>query len=188
VGKQAFFDRLYFAMNLIKDKLEQPQYEIRGYEADDVISLFLKTAIEQCRGEKQYFLIVSTDKDYMQLIQSDAEKSIVQLKMGKQWEFISYKSFCKEFGILPQQYPSFLALMGDRSDGVKGVPGIGEKRALEVIQKHGDVRDWIFSGDDLNCPLRRKCLDNRDGIQRDLLLVNLQNSRIFGKETLELEN
>ena len=197
IGKQAFFDRLYFAMDLMKSELKLErfsrvqyfkQYQIKGYEADDVISLFLKTAIEKYSGEKQYFLIVSTDKDYMQLIADDNEKSVVQLKMGKEWKFVTYKSFCSEFGISPEQYPSILALMGDKSDSVKGVPGIGEKRAIEVVKKHGDVRDWIFSGDDLGCDLRRKCLDNRDGIQRDLMLVDLQNSRIFGKEVIELED
>jgi len=184
-GKKPFFDELYFSMDLMKEKLDYKQYQIKGYEADDVISLFIKTVLEKF-SKKQYFLIVSTDKDYMQLIADNEIKGIVQLKIGKEWKYITYEKFCKLYKIKPEEYASILALMGDASDNLKGVPGIGEKRAFQVIQKHGDIRNWIFDKDDKEDKLRRKCLDNRDLIQKALFLVDLQDTKILKEETLEL--
>jgi len=165
-------------MDLLKEKLEDKQYQIEGYEADDVISLFIRTVSEKF-DKKQYFLIVSTDKDYMQLIEDNETKGVAQLKPGKNWEYVTYEKFCKLYGFEPSYYASILALMGDSSDNVKGVPGIGEKRAADLVRKYGDLRKWILDKDDEGDPMKRTCLNNVEGIERDLRLVDLENSDIF---------
>ncbi|MDD3340757.1 MAG: DNA polymerase I [Bacilli bacterium] len=112
-------------------------YEIDNYEADDIIGTFA----EYCNKDEQYEgLIVSSDKDLLQLISDD-----VEIKLLKQKDYIRYnkESFKEEYGIDPIHVIDLKALMGDASDHIPGVKGIGEKTALKLLHQFGTL-DGIY--------------------------------------------
>lgn len=109
--------------------------ELAPYEADDIIGTIAKKAEE---NEDYYSLIVSSDKDLLQLISFETE-----IKLLKQSGFIRYneESFKKDYGIDPIKIIDLKSLMGDSSDNIPGVKGIGEKTALKLLQEYGSLDD-----------------------------------------------
>ena len=105
-------------------------YEIDNYEADDIIGTFAK----YCDEEENFIgTIISSDKDLLQLISKD-----VDIKLLKQKDYIRYneKSFKEEWGIDPINIIDLKALMGDASDNIPGVKGVGEKTALKLLHDY----------------------------------------------------
>ena len=116
-------------------------YEIDNYEADDIIGTFAK----YCDEEEDFIgTIVSSDKDLLQLISSD-----VDIKLLKQKDYIRYnlESFKEEWGIDPINIIDLKALMGDSSDNIPGVKGIGEKGALKLLHEYKTL-DGIYENID----------------------------------------
>lgn len=112
-------------------------YEIDNYEADDIIGTFAKF----CDDEPDFIgTIVSSDKDLLQLISSD-----VDIKLLKSHDYIRYNetSFEAEYGIKPINIIDLKALMGDSSDNIPGVKGVGEKTALKLLQDYKTL-DGIY--------------------------------------------
>lgn len=112
-------------------------YEIDNYEADDIIGTFA----EYCNKDSNYEgVIISSDKDLLQLISED-----VEMKLLKQKDYIRYnkKTFKEEYGIEPENVIDLKALMGDASDNIPGVKGIGEKTALKLLHQYGSL-DSIY--------------------------------------------
>ncbi len=116
-------------------------YEIDNYEADDIIGTFAK----YCDEEEDFIgTIISSDKDLLQLISSD-----VDIKLLKQKDYIRYnlESFKEEWGIDPINIIDLKALMGDSSDNIPGVKGIGEKGALKLLHEYKNL-DGIYENID----------------------------------------
>ena len=112
-------------------------YEIDNYEADDIIGTFAK----YCDLEEDFIgTIISSDKDLLQLISKD-----VDIKLLKQKDYIRYneKTFNEEYGINPINIIDLKALMGDSSDNIPGVKGIGEKTALKLLHEYKTL-DGIY--------------------------------------------
>lgn len=105
------------------------QYRRSGVEADDIICLLSK----KIKGK---IIIVSTDKDFLQLI--DHKVSVLNPMTGVLWtvsNFIDYKGY----GFTPAQYLEFKCLVGDPSDNIKGVPNVGEETAKSILNEHGCI-------------------------------------------------
>ena len=105
-------------------------YEIDNYEADDIIGTFA----HYCDLEPDFIgTIISSDKDLLQLISPD-----VDIKLLKQKDYIRYneESFKKAYGFEPIHMIDLKALMGDASDNIPGVRGVGEKTALKLISEY----------------------------------------------------
>ncbi len=107
-----------------------PIYAVKGYEADDVISTFVK----KLSDKHIEIVIVTSDKDMEQLLSPQVKIYNVKKDM-----IIDQEVLLKEKGIRPDQVVDVLALSGDTVDNVPGVPGIGSKTALELIQKWGSL-------------------------------------------------
>ncbi len=124
--------------------------ELAPYEADDIIGTVAKLA----ENNKDYYsLIVSSDKDLLQLISFETE-----VKLLKTSGFIKYNndSFEKEWGIEPIKIIDLKALMGDASDNIPGVKGIGEKTALKLLQEYKSL-DGIYEHiDEIKGKLKEK--------------------------------
>jgi DNA polymerase-1 len=108
--------------------------EIPGFEADDVMGTLAKRAERE--GIETY--LVTGDKDFMQLV-SPLVKIYSLRKVGNQQEILDAAGVQEKFGVPPQRVIEVLALMGDSSDNVPGIPGIGEKTAVKLIQDYGDL-------------------------------------------------
>ena len=116
-------------------------YEIDNYEADDIIGTFAKL----CNEDDNYIgTIISSDKDLLQLISPQ-----VDIKLLKQKDYIRYnvESFKKDYGIDPINIIDLKALMGDSSDNIPGVKGIGEKTALKLLHEYKTL-DGIYENID----------------------------------------
>ena len=116
-------------------------YEIDNYEADDIIGTFAN----YCDKDDNYDgTIISSDKDLLQLISSH-----VDIKLLKQKDYIRYNvdTFKEAYGINPINIIDLKALMGDSSDNIPGVKGIGEKTALKLLQQYGTL-DGIYENID----------------------------------------
>jgi len=113
-----------------------PSIELPGYEADDIIGTLAR------RAEKEDVLtyMVTGDKDFMQLI-SPKIKMYKPGKAGGEIEIVDESGVHEKFGVGPDQVIEILGLIGDSSDNIPGVPGIGPKTATPLIQKYGSISE-----------------------------------------------
>jgi DNA polymerase-1 len=111
-----------------------PIVEVDGFEADDVIG----TLARQAETEGALSFLVTPDKDFMQLV-SPATKMYRPGKQGNDGEIVDIKGVYDKFGVTPDRVIDVLGLIGDASDNIPGVPGIGEKTAIPLIQKYGSI-------------------------------------------------
>ena len=140
-------------------------YEMDGYEADDIIGSLAKYA--EKNGIEVY--IVTGDRDALQLA-SDNINVVITKKGVTETAVYNYKTFMEEFGVTPTQFIDVKGLMGDKSDNIPGVPGVGEKTAYKLIQTYGSIEE---------------VLNNIDNISGKKLKENLENNRelaIFSKK------
>ncbi|MCB2205452.1 DNA polymerase I [bacterium] len=111
-----------------------PVLEMPGYEADDIIG----TLARRAEKEKLFCCLVTPDKDFMQLV----TENIVLYKPGKagdSYDIIDIAGVKEKFGVAPEQVIDVLGLMGDQSDNIPGVRGIGEKTAIPLVQQFGSI-------------------------------------------------
>lgn len=131
-------------------------YEIDNYEADDIIGTFAKF----CDDDPRFIgTIISSDKDLLQLITND-----VSIKLLKQKDYIRYdkNSFIEDYGIQPINIIDLKALMGDSSDNIPGVKGVGEKTALKLLQDYKTL-DGIYQNiDSISGKLKEKLLQDKE--------------------------
>ena len=129
--------------------------EIDNYEADDIIGTFAK----KCNEEKLDGLIISSDKDLLQLISPN-----VKVKLLKTHDFIMMdeKEFKNTYGLDPIKMIDLKSLMGDSSDNIPGVRGIGEKGAIKLLQEYGSL-DGIYNNiDNIKGSLHDKLVTDKD--------------------------
>ena len=135
-----------------------PLLELPGYEADDIIGTLAR------RAEKEGVLtmMVTGDKDFMQLI-SPMIKMYKPGKSGGDPELVEEPGVKEKFGVTPDRVTDVLGLIGDTSDNVPGVPGVGEKTAIPLIQKYGTMEDlYAHVGEIPQKGLREKLIANRE--------------------------
>ena len=126
---------------LIKELLELLAiniYEIDGFEADDIIGTVAKIA--EKNNIEVY--IVTGDKDALQLA-TKTTKIIITKKGVSETAVYDEDSFIQEFSVTPTQFIDVKGLMGDKSDNIPGVPGVGEKTAFKLIQTYGSIEEVL---------------------------------------------
>lgn len=124
------------------DKLNIVHYECDNLEADDICGIIANKA--QKEGYKVY--IYTSDKDYLQLI--DENITIELIKKGlKDIKEMTPQTFKEEWGFEPIQITDYKGLRGDDSDNLKGIPGVGDKTAKQLIAQFGDLESIIQNAD-----------------------------------------
>ena len=142
--------------------------ECTNYEADDLIGAAVKS------GCKEKFAIISSDKDLSQLI-DDKCFMLLPARSGGGFEIRTGAETFKKFSVIPGQIVDYLSLLGDSSDVIEGVPGIGPKTAASILEKSGSLENFFARPELLeNEKLRTKLLENRDRIERNIKLVTLR--------------
>lgn len=130
-------------MPVLKDVLDAmsiPRYELAGYEADDLIG----TISRKCESAGWNCVIVTGDRDSLQLITGHTKVKLISTRMGQTTtKDMTPETFRAEYGFDPIHIIDLKALMGDASDNIPGVKGIGEKTAMALIQKYQTV-DAIY--------------------------------------------
>ncbi len=145
-----------------------PLFEVEGYEADDVIGTLTRQA-EEAGLEVQ---IVTGDKDFMQLV-SERVRLYNVFKQGEEVVLQGPEAVKAKFGTDPAHVIDVLAIMGDASDNVPGVKGIGEKGAIKLIEDHGSVAGVLEHLDELTPKTREKIEASRDALLLSLELVEI---------------
>mgnify|MGYP004442953729 CR=1 FL=1 len=120
-------------------------YELEGFEADDIIGSLSKHAE---KNNIEVF-IVTGDRDALQLA-SDNINVIITKKGVSETAIYNHNSFIEEFGVTPTQFIDVKGLMGDKSDNIPGVPGIGEKTAYKLIQTYGSIEEVLNNIDNIS--------------------------------------
>ncbi len=166
-----------------------PLIERSGIEADDLIA----SAATQLFAAGHNVLVVSADKDFAQLVQSDGHHYLLQLvppptanpKLG--WRRLDPSAIKEKFGVPPAQIPALLALTGDKADNIPGLDGVGYKTAAKWLNEFSDLdtllRRWDWIKPDRFRPLLR---DSADLLHRNLKLVTLDTSLDPGLPSLAL--
>ena len=120
----------------VLDALRIPRYELAGWEADDLIG----TISRKCEAAGWECVVVTGDKDSLQLITDKTKVKLVSTRMGQtQTRDMTPDAFREQYGFDPIHMIDLKALMGDTSDNIPGVAGVGEKTAMDLIQKYESI-------------------------------------------------
>lgn len=193
---QEFYDQIPLTEKIIQG-FNIPAFTLAGFEADDLIAAIIKEQKQKIPGLKS--LIVTGDLDLLQLV--DEQTSVYYLRQGlNQIKIYESNDVRERFNLEPKQLIDFKALRGDASDNIKGVPGIGEKNALDLIKKFGSL-EKIYTylennkEQELIKPTIAKILqDNKEQailskelvtIKQEISNLNLKKITAFGKLDFE---
>ncbi|MDG1287633.1 MAG: DNA polymerase I [Rickettsiales bacterium] len=151
--------------------LNLPAIQLAGVEADDLIATYTKVAKEQGIDE---VIVVSSDKDLMQLVD---DKAGIHMFDAMKSRVINEAQVEEKFGVAPYKVKDVLALMGDSSDNVPGVPGIGPKTAAQLIQHFGDLESLLSRAEEEVPQKKRKesLIEYADDARLSYTLVTLKD-------------
>lgn len=143
-------------------------HQCENYEADDLIGAAVHTLPERA------FRIVSSDKDLAQLI-GERVTMLIPARVGSGFEARGAPETAVRFAVNPEQMVDYLALLGDNSDAIAGVPGVGPKTAADILHECGSL-ERFFAAPELVAKdkLRDKLLAARDLIERNRKLIRLR--------------
>ena len=120
----------------VLDAMDIPRYELAGFEADDLIG----TISRKCEAASWNCVVVTGDKDSLQLVTPRTKVKLVSTRMGQTTtKDMTPQSFREAYGFDPIHIIDLKALMGDASDNIPGVKGVGEKTAMALIQKYQSI-------------------------------------------------
>ena len=141
--RHAMPEELATQLPVLKDVLDAmniPRYEFSGFEADDLIG----TISRKCEKEGWDCVIATGDKDSLQLVTEHTTVKLISTRMGQTTtRDMTPETFFEAYGFAPVHIVDLKALMGDASDNIPGVPGVGEKTAMALIQKYQSI-DEIY--------------------------------------------
>ncbi|RDY23365.1 DNA polymerase I [Romboutsia maritimum] len=139
------------------DKFNIHRLEIDGFEADDIIGTVSKIAEEN--DYKVY--IVTGDKDAIQLASNKTTTLITKKGVGEVEEY-DFNSVMEKYEMTPTQFIDLKGLMGDKSDNIPGVPGIGEKTGIKLIKEFSSIENIIENIDSLKGSVKKKLEENKE--------------------------
>ncbi len=174
-AEEELLQQLPICLELIKE-MGFKSIEKERYESDDIITSITKIAKE--KGIK--VIIVSHDKDMYQLVDDD----MVVIYDPRKKVFINEEKVIEKFGVPPKDFVDFQALIGDSSDNVPGVRGIGPKTASKLINKYHTLEEIYAHIDEIKGAVKKRLLENRDIAFLSRELVKLKDD-LF--EQLDLE-
>jgi len=151
------------------DTFNIPRLEVEGFEADDVLGSVAKQAVAQGLGVK----IITGDRDLLQLV---GERIIVNLagnKLSEAKDFAEAEQVRAYFGVVPAQVVDYKALVGDSSDNIPGVPGVGEKTAQELFKTYSSLDEIYAALDSLPARVKSKLEAGHDSayLSRELATI-----------------
>ena len=168
-------EELAVQIPILKEVLDEMgilRLELEGYEADDLLG----TVGKRCEASGWDCCIVTGDKDSFQLISDATHVCHVKSRMG-QTETKEYtpELFREEYGFEPVRIIDLKALMGDSSDNIPGVPGVGEKTAMDLVQRYGTLQHIYDKLDELDIKegVRKKLREGRESAELSYELATI---------------
>ena len=169
-------DELASQMPLLKEVLKAMNIDIiekEGYEADDIIGTLAKWG----EGQSLDVVILTGDRDSFQLIDNHIIVRIPRTKAGRtETEDYTEEKIMEEYGLAPKDLIEVKGLMGDSSDNIPGVPGVGEKTALGLIQEYKTIDGVYENIDKIQGKLKEKLVENKElaYLSKELGIVDLE--------------
>ncbi|MCC3863375.1 DNA polymerase I [Terrisporobacter petrolearius] len=159
-GRKKMPDELGQQLEPLKELLDTfniHRMEMAGYEADDLIGTVSKM------GEDNDFkvYIVTGDKDAIQLASNKTTTLITKKGVGEVEEY-NYDSVLERYEMTPTQFIDLKGLMGDKSDNIPGVPGIGEKTGIKLIKEFSSIENLIENTEQLKGSVKKKIEENKE--------------------------
>ncbi len=185
---QEFYDQIPIIKEFLRS-LSIPIYQKKGFEADDVIGTIV-TIVEAAEKEIK-IIIVSGDLDILQLASQQTEVHSPVSGM-KETRIYNQQEIKKRYQISPEQIIDLKALKGDPSDNIPGVPGIGEKTAVNLIKKFGSLKNLYqdLGNQDIEPKLKARLMEYKEkaffsyglvSIKKDVpIIFNLEQCRWHG--------
>ena len=143
-----------------------PAIRMPGVEADDIIA----TLAHMYAGKVDKVVIVSSDKDLMQLV---GDKVVMLDTMKDRW--VDEKAVVEKFGVEPSRVVHVQALMGDSSDNIPGLPGVGPKTAGKLIARFGSIEELLASSEEVGGKIGEKLPEQVEDLRTSLSLVTLKD-------------
>ncbi len=169
-----------------------PKYKIDGYEADDVMAT-LATKFSEDTEEEIEVYVVTGDKDLAQLVNGKINIALLG-KGDKKSSLFKYirtdEDVIEYLGVTPDKIPDLFGLMGDSSDGIPGVSGIGPKTGVELINKYGNLEGLYEHIDEIKGKRKEKLIEDKENafLSRKLATVYRDIEIEYDKNKLKLEN
>lgn len=169
-----------------------PKYKIDGYEADDVMAT-LATKFSEDTEEEIEVYVVTGDKDLAQLVNRKINIALLG-KGDKKSSLFKYirtdEDVIEYLGVTPDKIPDLFGLMGDSSDGIPGVSGIGPKTGVELIKKYGNLEGLYEHIDEIKGKRKEKLIEDKENafLSRKLATVYRDIEIEYDKNKLKLEN
>src|SRR5678815_3394335 len=186
---QADFDRGMDRICQLLDAYRIPIITLRGYEADDVIGTLASRALEQ----QLNVVVVSGDKDFQQLV----KPSVWLLNPGRggpagvEEHWVGMDNAAERLGVPPQYVTDYLALVGDSSDNVPGVKGIGDKTACELVTQYGDIESILAHANEIPKKRPREALQqyaDNARLSKELVTIRDDLPVSFDANTMKLRD
>ena len=155
-------NELSYQFGILKDVLESmgvKYTDLDGFEADDIVGTYAKMAKEA--GDEA--VLITGDRDYLQLVDDGIIVYLTRKGVSDTVEY-NVEKIKEEYGISPKQLIDVKGLMGDKSDNIPGVDGIGEKRALQYIQKYGSIEGLYENIDDITGKKTKENIENGEAM------------------------
>ncbi len=146
------------------DYLNIPYLEVENNEADDLIASIV------FQMNKYNYVIVSTDSDFMQLVDNNVH---LYVPRGKKGILYNKEKVTKKYNITPKDYVTFKALVGDKSDNIKGVNGIGNITAANILKYHS-IQEFILNNP--NARVSTLLIQNKELIIKNQSLIEMNKS------------
>jgi DNA polymerase-1 len=164
-GRAETPDEFREQLGLIREVLEAlriPIVEVEGHEADDAIA----TLATRAQDQGMEAVVVTADRDFFQLIRPGIRVMFNRKGIS---DIVDYdeKAVEERFGLPPEKYIDYVALKGDPSDNIPGIPGVGEKTASRLVQEYGSAEAVAANAEELTPKIRQAVLEAREAIPRN---------------------
>ena len=131
-------------LHRVLDAMNIRTFELAGYEADDIIG----TVSAAAESEGLRTLIISGDKDELQLVDANT-RVLINRKGMSEFDIYDNEAMKERYNLTPSQFIDLKGLMGDSSDNIPGIPGIGEKKGIALLEQYGSVEGVIEHADEI---------------------------------------
>lgn len=181
-GRRATPDDLRAQFPLLKSILEKMEIKIcecPSYEADDILGTFSRIANE---ADIQA-LLVTGDRDALQLVSPLTHVLLTKKGITETVEY-DEAQIMEDYALTPDRMPDLKGLMGDNSDNIPGIPGVGEKTALTLLHKYGTLEETLAHAEDEKGALQAKLMNNKDSARMSyrIGLINREAPVTIGLE------
>lgn len=176
-----FLDAQMLLVKVVTKLMGVPYVHRKGFEADHLLGAFVMDRLADPDNQDKMF-IFSSDKDMLQLV--DGERVFqVRVRANGMYKKYGPKEVQEDYGVPPAMIPSLLCLMGDKSDNIPNVPGVGEVTARKLLSEYGSIEAILANLDRLKPKIKAAFEASRDQLPKTMQLVSFSREFQYDVKT-----